>query len=100
MANTKKNITKKKIEAAVNAVSVEHLEKTVSRMRSEAESSERANLQVNGMRMAMYDSLMLEKMDLMGRIGRIGQRIHMLGLQPAPEINVSLDLTKTPGVSR
>lgn len=34
-------------------------------------------------RLRMYDSLMIEKLDLMARIARIDQRIMALGLSPA-----------------
>lgn len=44
---------------------------------------EEVNRSLNIRRLAMYDSLMIEKLDLLGRCARIDQRIITLGLTPA-----------------
>lgn len=50
------------------------------------------NRSLNTRRLRMYDSLMLEKIDLLGRIGRIDQRICALGLTPAETASAEMSL--------
>lgn len=87
-------LRRSELVVAEQAKTIAELRTMSSTLRKDLDSSEKANLDVNGMRMRMYDSLMLEKMDLMGRIGRIDQRIAALGLQPATNIAQGLDLKR------
>ncbi len=57
---------------------------------ADAKSQDKTLLAHNHRRMAMYDSLMIEKIDLMGRIARIDQRILVLGLSPEPTAGATL----------
>ncbi len=53
---------------------------------------EGVNHDLNVRRLGMYDSLMIEKLDLLCRIARIDQRIRMLNLEPALTVGSELRL--------
>lgn len=73
-------------------INVEQL--TVQRDHAQRQRKElQSTVEQNGvLRLRMYDSLMIEKLDLMGRIARIDQRIMVLGLKPALTANSAISL--------
>lgn len=79
--------------------SVEQLEIQVRQLTIQRDTAQAAVKQMEGVirghsirRLRMYDSLMIEKLDLLGRIARIDQRIGALDLKPAMTAGSSITL--------
>ncbi len=61
---------------------------------SNAKELGKASAKLQACRLGMCDSLMIEKLDLMGRIARIDQRIGAFGLEQPAALAVDLDLNR------
>lgn len=75
---------------------LEFSQKRLQEKNQELGELKKANDNLQNMRLRQFDSMLIEKVDLIGRIARIDQRILALGLSPLVTASAQLEVNYTP----